>query len=105
MQEPWCTVDTAESVLLEWDNATTGHKLQGSSVDSLFVHQWSTKKNWNYVVLSRVRTRNGLLCRGPIPRASTIYKVPVSLTRMINKFRLRSPTYWSEEDYEDIFNV
>ena len=41
------------------NNATTGHKLQGSSVDNLFVHQWKYVQNWAYVVLSRVRT---MLC-------------------------------------------
>jgi hypothetical protein len=35
------------------NNATTGHKLQGSSVDSIFVHAWIYE--WAYVVLSRVR--------------------------------------------------
>ena len=42
--------------------ATTGHKLQGTSKDSLIVNSWSyTFANWVYVVLSRVRTRSGLL--------------------------------------------
>jgi hypothetical protein len=27
------------------NNATTGHKLQGSSVDSIFVHNWIYEKN------------------------------------------------------------
>jgi hypothetical protein len=27
------------------NNATTGHKLQGSSVDSIFVHAWIYEKN------------------------------------------------------------
>jgi hypothetical protein len=36
------------------NNATTGHKLQGTGVDSLFVHSWSYVTNWVYVMLSRV---------------------------------------------------
>jgi hypothetical protein len=32
------------------NNATTGHKLQGSSVHSIFVHAWIYEKNWAYVV-------------------------------------------------------
>ena len=48
------------------NNATTGHKLQGSGVDCLFVHNWSYVTNWVYVVLSRVKTRAGLFCRKPI---------------------------------------
>ena len=36
--------------------ATTGHKLQGMSLDNLVVNSWGYKfENWVYVVLSRVR--------------------------------------------------
>ena len=34
------------------NNATTGHKLQGSGVDNLLVHGWYKVANWNYVMLS-----------------------------------------------------
>ena len=85
------------------NNATTGHKLQGSSVDNLFVHQWTKVKNWNYVMLSRVRTRQGLLCRDPIPRDKRLYKVPKSLLRMLDNFRKQAPTYWTDADYEEMF--
>ena len=38
--------------------ATTGHKLQGMSLDNLVVNSWAYRfENWVYVVLSRVRTR------------------------------------------------
>jgi hypothetical protein len=47
--------------------ATTGHKLQGKSVDILVVAEWSKVANWAYVVLSRVRTFNGLYLLKPIP--------------------------------------
>jgi hypothetical protein len=47
--------------------ATTGHKLQGKSVDELMIAQWSKVKNWAYVVLSRVRTLKGLFLEHPIP--------------------------------------
>ena len=41
--------------------ATTGHKLQGMSKNTLIVNNWDYKfVNWVYVVLSRVRTRKGL---------------------------------------------
>ena len=45
------------------NDATTGHKLQGMSKDVVIITSWPTGgafKNWEYVVLSRVRTRNGL---------------------------------------------
>jgi hypothetical protein len=41
------------------NDATTGHKLQGSSVCNPFIHCFSSVRNWGYVMLSRVRTRNG----------------------------------------------
>ena len=45
------------------NDATTGHKLQGMSKDVVIISSWPTGglfKNWEYVVLSRVRTRSGL---------------------------------------------
>jgi hypothetical protein len=47
--------------------ATTGHKLQGKSVNQLVIAEWSTVKNWAYVVLSRVRTLAGLFLEKTIP--------------------------------------
>jgi hypothetical protein len=46
--------------------ATTGHKLQGKSVNELVVAEWSKVKNWAYVVLSKV-TGWPLLPGEPIP--------------------------------------
>jgi hypothetical protein len=48
------------------NHATTGHKLQGKSVDSLVIVEWSIVKNWAYVVLSRVRSLEGLFLLKPI---------------------------------------
>ena len=42
------------------NNATTGHKLQGSTMPALFVHTNSVQQNWMYVVLSRVTKKTGL---------------------------------------------
>ena len=53
-------------------DATTGHKLQGMSKDVIVVTSWPTGglaamfKNWEYVVLSRVRTLSGLYLFKPI---------------------------------------
>jgi hypothetical protein len=42
-------------------NASTGHKLQGMSKDAIIVTSWPIGfKNWEYVVLSHVRTLSGL---------------------------------------------
>jgi 6-pyruvoyl-tetrahydropterin synthase len=49
------------------NTATTGHKLQGKSVDILIVAEWHTALNWAYVVLSRVRSLDGLYLLKKIP--------------------------------------
>ena len=38
----------------------TGHNLQGLTKDNLIVYAWNKSTIWIYVVLSRVRTLNGL---------------------------------------------
>ena len=52
------------------NDATTGHKLQGMSVNKLIIVSWSSKENWVYVVLSRVRTLKGLFLLKPLPKNS-----------------------------------
>ena len=43
------------------NKATTGHKLQGVSLNQMVVRSWAYGvPNWIYVVLSRVRTLQGL---------------------------------------------
>ena len=42
--------------------STTGHKLQGSTLDNLVVNSWTFKvQHWDFVVLLRVRTLNSLV--------------------------------------------
>ena len=84
-------------------NATTGHKLQGSGVDNIFVHSWSYVTNWAYVMLSRVTTHQGLYLRKPIMKDLTKFAVPHALTEMLNGFMDRRPTCWSEAEYEEMF--
>jgi hypothetical protein len=85
------------------NNATTGHKLQGAGVDSLFVHNWSYVTNWVYVMLSRVRTHAGLFCRKPLSYDLTRYAVPEALQNMLEEFATRSATYWSDDEYDTLF--
>ena len=87
------------------NNATTGHKLQGSGVAELFVHNWSYVTNWVYVMLSRVKTHSGLYCRKPISSDLSKYVVPESLKKMMLSFSDRCPSYWTEEDYKDMFGI
>jgi hypothetical protein len=44
-------------------DAVTGHKLQGRTLDKVIVTAWpnmAIMKNWEYTVLSRVKSRKGL---------------------------------------------
>jgi hypothetical protein len=50
------------------NHATTGHKLQGKTVAKLVIAEWSNLKNWAYVVISRVKTLDGLFLLKPIPQ-------------------------------------
>jgi hypothetical protein len=49
------------------NHGTTGHKLQGNTVKSVVIAEWSNVKNWAYVVLSRVKTLCGIFLMSPIP--------------------------------------
>ena len=52
------------------NDTTTGHKLQGMSKDVVIITSWPCGglfKNWEYVVLSRVRTHEGLYLFQKIP--------------------------------------
>ena len=61
-------------------------------------------RNWDYVMLSRVRTRNGLFLREAISkRGLDRYAVPPALQRMMDKFRQKTPNYWSNEQYSEMF--
>ena len=74
--------------------ATTGHKLQGMSKDTLIVSEWDYRcANWVYVVLSRVRTRKGLFLTKPLDLERD-FNVPESLIDFENRIRtnLERPT-------------
>jgi hypothetical protein len=102
-RETLCMKATQVPVLV--NNATTGHKLQGSGVDKLFVHNWSYVTNWVYVMLSRVRTRRGLFARKKLSKDLRKYAVPEALKKMLECFRSRSPTTWSDEEYQELFDL
>jgi hypothetical protein len=48
--------------------ATTGHKLQGMTMDLLILAEISLVPNWLYVVLSRVTTLQGLFLMQPLKK-------------------------------------
>ena len=57
-----------EQFLINLNTASTGHKLQGLSKDVLIITSWPKQQtnNWEYVVISRVRTRSGLFLLQPL---------------------------------------
>ena len=81
------------------NNATTGHKLQGCSVENLFVHNWHYSTNWPYVVMSRVKTIKGLFLRRPLLRDLKHFEVPKGYLSLIKKFKMREPIQLDEDEY------
>jgi hypothetical protein len=74
------------------NNATTGHKLQGTSVTSLFVHSWYYGKNWPYVVLSRVQKLSGLYLRTKISKDLSKYMMHPDLVTFIEYLQTLTPS-------------
>ena len=69
------------------NNATTGFKLQGATVDNIFISEMrDSVKNWIYVLLSRVRTLDGLFLRERIPTNPDFYRIPAKLADMTRIF-------------------
>jgi hypothetical protein len=77
------------------NDATTSHKLQGMSKDSNIVSSWPTGslaamfKNWEYVVLSRVRALSRLYLVKPIDMDKSFQPSPQLASYMdkIRKFK------------------
>ena len=72
------------------NSATTGHKLQGQTKDNLVIAVWSGRKNWNYVALSRVTTREGLYLVSTLPYDAD-FSIAPDLIAMLDSFRSHSP--------------
>lgn len=68
------------------NSCTTGHKLQGCSMDEILVNDWNYRQNWTYVVLSRVRTMKGLYLREPLSLDLTKYALKPEIIAMLRKF-------------------
>ena len=93
----------ATQVPIVVNNATTGHKLQGQGVESLFIHNWNYVTNWPYVMLSRVKTRKGLYLRQPLSKDLSKYKKPENLRKMIDAMKSKTPTEFTEHQYNTYF--
>jgi hypothetical protein len=89
------------------NNATTGHKLQGTSIESLFVHTSTTVRNWMYVVLSRVKSIKGLYLRQQLDKKdlAKFNHIPEKLKQLVTLLRQNKlKTAFSDEDYDAIFD-
>ena len=86
------------------NQATTGHKLQGASINQLFVNNWNYTMNWSYIVLSRLRSSEGLYLCNKLSTDLTKYAMPWELQKMIQWLEKRAPTFWTQEQYEDLFS-
>jgi len=85
------------------NNATTGHKLQGSGVDNLFVSEWKNEASWIYVILSRVKTRAGLFLRRELAPNTKMHEIPTQLKKKLNHFRTHcAATELDESDYKEL---
>ena len=83
------------------NSATTGHKLQGSTVSNLLVNDWFYGNNWIYVVLSRVRTAKGLYIRDYLSLDLTRYAMKEEMKLMIHDLKqYRGVHSLTEEEYE-----
>jgi hypothetical protein len=95
----------ANQIPIKINNATSGHKLQGSSINKLFIHSWHYQKNWPYVILSKVKSFEGLFLRKQLDSNLKRYKIPNELTHMINELKNLSPNQldYSYFRYDQIF--
>ena len=71
------------------NSCTTGHKLQGCTVDTILANDWYYGANWVYVVLSRVKTMSGLYIRKPLSFKLEKYDKPEDMKKMLQVFRER----------------
>ena len=80
------------------NSCTTGHKLQGCTVESILANTWYYGANWAYVVLSRVKTMHGLHMRVPLSKDLKKYKKPEAMRRMLDDFHIKIPVQMLDED-------
>jgi hypothetical protein len=69
------------------NSCTTGHKLQGCSVEDILINDFHYQVNWPYVVLSRVRTMKGLYLRECLSEDLKKYRMKPRMRQMLQRFR------------------
>ena len=81
------------------NTATTGHKLQGATVENLLVNDWLYQNNWVYVVLSRVKTMKGLKIREKLSEDTNKYKPAAKLDKMLKEFEELKVKHINDSEY------
>jgi len=78
------------------NDAVTGHKLQGMSKDVVIITSWPNGlfKNWEYVVLSRVRTLEGLYLFEPIDLEKS-FKPSTELQRYLRVAKTKEKNFFA----------
>ena len=69
------------------NSATTGHKLQGCTAQTLLALEWNYRSNWPYVVLSRVTTMLGLYLAVDLTEDLSKLGMPAKMKAMLESFR------------------
>jgi hypothetical protein len=85
------------------NNCTTGHKLQGQDKENLIISVWSARKNWNYVALSRVKTRAGLYLAKKLPYDAD-FSTCNELRQMLELLRQQAPeeVHWDINEEREV---
>jgi hypothetical protein len=85
------------------NNATTGHKLQGSTVNNLFVHGWDYEtKNWPYVILSRIKKLSGLYLKTPLSTDLNKYAMHPELNDFLQSMEKLMPPLIEYSQFDQI---
>ena len=71
------------------NGTTTGHKLQGCTLQSLAVFEFHYSQNWIYFVLSRVTTSKGLFLLKDLSLDLDHYAMSKDMRDMISDFQQR----------------
>ena len=92
-QKPVWKKITVDQLPININDATTAHKLQGASKQSIIVHNWVYSHGWVYTVLSRVRTRKGLFLSKKLQYKNdgAYYQLPTELLRFEARMRSKIP--------------
>ena len=99
-EEMYCGMKGRQFPIIS-NSCTTGHKLQGCTVESILANDWYYGANWPYVVLSRVKTMAGLYIRKRLSKKLEKYEKPEAMKKMLAVFRdkIYVPSI-SDEEYE-----